>query len=237
VNRWFQDLPIRRKLRLLIVATGSIALVLASVTLLILKSMDLRKETLTEISTLAEVIGGNTTAALTFLDRHAAEETLSALRADKRIVAAAVFGKDGSLLARYAQHRAAASSVELRGVVYSFEGDTLLLERPILLDGENIGTIVLRCSLQTAYAHMQRNVIIMVLMMVLSFLAALLFTGRLQRGISEPLLELAGLIKPGTPQLREAAVRFAARSESVAALNDREREAFEAFVSAISKKA
>ena len=52
----------------------------------------------------------------------------------------------------------------------------------------------------------------------------------------KPLLELAGLIKPGTPQLREAAVRFAARSESVAALNDREREAFEAFVSAISKK-
>ena len=64
MNRWFQDLPIRRKLRLLIVATGSIALVLASVTLLILKSMDLSKETLTEISTLAEVIGANTTAAL-----------------------------------------------------------------------------------------------------------------------------------------------------------------------------
>lgn len=83
MNRWFQDLPIRRKLRLLIVATGSIALVLASVTLLILKSMDLRKETLTEISTLTEVIGATTTAALTFQDRSAAEETLSALRADK----------------------------------------------------------------------------------------------------------------------------------------------------------
>jgi len=68
-----------------------------------------------------------------------------------------VFGEACSLLARYAQHRAAASSVELRGVVYSFEGDTLLLERPILLDGENIGTIVLRCSLHDAYAHMQRT--------------------------------------------------------------------------------
>ena len=38
---------------------------------------------------------------------------------------------------------------------------------------------------------MQRNVIIIVLMMALSFLAALLLTGRLQRGISERLLELA----------------------------------------------
>jgi len=51
----------------------------------------------------------------------------------------------------------------------------------------------------------------------------------------KPLLELAGLIEPRTPRLREEAVRFAARSESVAALNDREREAFEAFVCAISE--
>ena len=51
----------------------------------------------------------------------------------------------------------------------------------------------------------------------------------------KPLLELAGLVEPRTPRLREAAVRFAARSESVAALNEHEREAFEAFVSAISE--
>jgi uncharacterized membrane protein affecting hemolysin expression len=154
VNRWFQDLPIRRKLRLLIVATGSIALVLASVTLLILKSMDLRKETLTEISTLAEVIGATTTAALTFQDRSAAEETLSALRADKRIVVAAVFGKDGSLFARYRQRGVTAGAAELRSPGHYFEGGTLLLVSPILLDGETIGTILVRCSLHDAYAHM-----------------------------------------------------------------------------------
>ena len=51
----------------------------------------------------------------------------------------------------------------------------------------------------------------------------------------KPLLELAGLIEARTPQLREEAVRFAARSESVAALNQREREAFEAFVATISE--
>ena len=50
----------------------------------------------------------------------------------------------------------------------------------------------------------------------------------------QPLLELAGLIEPRSPNLREAAVRFAARSESMAALNPHEREAFEAFVTAIA---
>ncbi|PYT29393.1 MAG: hypothetical protein DMG57_11920 [Acidobacteria bacterium] len=41
------------------------------------------------------------TGALTFQDRHAVEETLSALRADARIVSAAIYGKGGSLFARY----------------------------------------------------------------------------------------------------------------------------------------
>jgi transcriptional regulator with XRE-family HTH domain len=49
------------------------------------------------------------------------------------------------------------------------------------------------------------------------------------------LLELAGLIESRTPQLRREAVRFAAHSESVAALNERERDALEAFVAAISE--
>lgn len=52
---------------------------------------------------------------------------------------------------------------------------------------------------------------------------------------AKPLLELAGLSQPQTAALREEAVRFAARSESVAALNDHERGAFEAFVSAIAR--
>ena len=62
MNRWFQNLPIRRKLAVLIVATGGIALMLASVAQWIFKSIDLRQQALTEISTLAEVIGANTTA-------------------------------------------------------------------------------------------------------------------------------------------------------------------------------
>jgi hypothetical protein len=51
------------------------------------------------------------------------------------------------------------------------------------------------------------------------------------------LRELAGLVEPRTPNLRQAAVRFAARSESMAALNAQEREAFEAFVSVIAETA
>lgn len=52
---------------------------------------------------------------------------------------------------------------------------------------------------------------------------------------SQPLLELAGLVVNRTPHLREEAIRFAARSESIAALSDVERQAFEAFVTTLSE--
>ena len=97
----FRDLSIPRKLALLIVATSAIALVLSSIALVIFESIDLRPEALSQISTTASVIGANSTAALTFQDRRAAEETLSALRAEPRIVSAAIYQKDGSMFARY----------------------------------------------------------------------------------------------------------------------------------------
>src|SRR5690349_9960979 len=122
MNRWFQDLPIRRKLALLIVVTGGIALVLASAALLIFKAIDLRTQLVGEISTIADAIGSNTTAALTFQDKEAAQQTLGALRADERIDRAAVFARDRSLFANYSQHSAVAGPPQYRSPGIYFEG-------------------------------------------------------------------------------------------------------------------
>jgi HTH-type transcriptional regulator, competence development regulator len=50
------------------------------------------------------------------------------------------------------------------------------------------------------------------------------------------LMEVAGLVENRTSTLREHAVRFAARSEPIAALTDIEKEALEAFVAALSEE-
>ena len=191
MNRWFRDLPIRRKLVALMVATGTVVVVLSSTALWIYETIDLREAAVAQSSILAEAIGSNTTAALTFQDRRAAEETLAALRADKRILLAVVFARDGSPFARYVQRRSSPGSEQRRPVGHYFEGATLLLVRPILLDGEAIGTILVRLSLAEAYAHMERNLGIIILVIFISFLSARLLTLSLQRGISGPLLELA----------------------------------------------
>lgn len=51
---------------------------------------------------------------------------------------------------------------------------------------------------------------------------------------SRKLLEIAGLVQDRTPRLREEAIRFAARSESLSVLSEMEKEAFEAFVTALT---
>jgi two-component system, sensor histidine kinase and response regulator len=191
VRQWFRNLPIRRKLAVLIVLIGAIVLVLASMALIIVRSIDVRTQTIAEISTLADVIASNTTAALTFHDRHAAEETLSALRADKRFVAAAVYAKDATVFAAYTQTGAPTWLRVVPPPGHYFERFSLLMVRPILLNGEDIGTLLLRCDLLDAYSRILRNVGVVLLVILLSFLVALLFTARLQRGISSPLLELA----------------------------------------------
>src|SRR5713226_1217297 len=155
----FRDLSIRRKLALLIVVTSAIALVLSSIALVVFESIDLRREALSQISTTASVLGANTTAALTFQDRRAAEETLSALRADARIASAAIYGKDGSIFARYrrnASQPSAPSKAPPSG--HSFQTSYLELSQTIVLDGEAIGAIFLNCEMSDAVAQMRRQV-------------------------------------------------------------------------------
>jgi len=235
MTAWFRNLPIRRKLAVLMVATGSIVVLLSSSVLWIFKSIDLRETAVAEISTLAETMGSNTTAALTFQDRHAAEETLGALRADPRILRASVFAKDGSLFARYAQRGVSPGSPRLRPVGYYFEGATVQLVRPIILDGEVIGTIQVRSSLTSAYAHMARNLAVIVFTIFISFLAALPATASLQRGIAGPLLDLARIARqvsagnnysvPATPHgADETGVLIEAFHEMLAQIHARDRE-------------
>lgn len=54
---------------------------------------------------------------------------------------------------------------------------------------------------------------------------------------SRRLFALAGLVEGRAPRIREEASRFAARSESISALSDVEREALEAFVNTLTTEA
>src|SRR5438477_12492205 len=97
----FQNASIQRKQTSIIMLTCCAALLMACASFVGYELLTFRKEMTRNVTTLAEIIGNNSTAALDFNDNKAAEETLAALRAEPNIVAACLYTRSGQVFARY----------------------------------------------------------------------------------------------------------------------------------------
>ena len=97
----FRNLSIKSKLTTTIMVSSSIALLLSSGALAAYGWMANGQALVRHIDTIAEMIGLNSTAALAFDSAEDAQETLSALRAEKHVVSAWVYDESGSVFASY----------------------------------------------------------------------------------------------------------------------------------------
>jgi len=93
--------PIRRKLIANSLITSSIALLLAGVLLIIFELRQTRLDVASELTSIAEMLGTNSTAPLIFNDKQTADHTVRALRAMHRIAVAGVAKPDGKWFATY----------------------------------------------------------------------------------------------------------------------------------------
>ena len=187
----FRDLSIKRKLTWITTFASGVAVLLACVAFLIYDRMVFREAMLQDLSTLARMIGSSSTAALVFDHEQDALETLSALRAETRIVRAVIYRVNGSAFARYHRDGAYFAPPEPQSRTSLFAENHLDLFRPIVLDGENIGTVYLRSDLHEMRARQVRYAFAVIVFLLGSFLAVFLITSRLQGIISDPILRLA----------------------------------------------
>ena len=101
MRHWFRDLPIRRKLALMTLASSVIALVFAAVGVFTWDVVQYRREIARDLSAQARTIGENSTASITFDDPRSAGETLAVLEIHPNVEYACMFRADGSLFATY----------------------------------------------------------------------------------------------------------------------------------------
>ena len=85
----FRNLPVRRKLHLIIMGTVCTALLLACAAVLVYDRVVLYHAVENDLGILAEILASNSAAALTFDDPKAARELLAGLKARRSIEAAA----------------------------------------------------------------------------------------------------------------------------------------------------
>jgi signal transduction histidine kinase/uncharacterized membrane protein affecting hemolysin expression len=192
----FQDISIKRKLTAIIMIACSVALLLVSAGFVGYELLTQRQTMRNDLSTLAEIIGSESTAALSYRDKDAATEYLAALSAKKHIVAAALYDHDGRLLASYPTNSA---TIKFPGApeqnALRFENDSLILYKPVYSSGGFEGTIYMRSDLGEIRERFLRYAQMIVLLMLASLGVTLVLSALLQRVISRPIFHLAETAK------------------------------------------
>ena len=187
------NMSIRRKQTLIIMGTSSVVLLLACAAFSIYEVITFRKAMVQNLSTLAEMVGDNTAAALDFNDAQSARGTLSALHAEPSIIGACVYTKEGRVFASYNRTNDsmmfAPRTLQTNG--HAFQGQRLTLSRPIVHLGETVGIIYLESDMQALYSKLTRYAGIVGLVFAASVLIAFVLSNRLQRLVSGPIRQLA----------------------------------------------
>src|SRR3954471_10273173 len=99
--QWLRLSTIKRKLTWIIMLTCSVALVLACAAILLIEHAGTRQLLKHNTEVMANVIGANSSGALSFKDKSAAKETLAALRAEPYVLSACLYDQHGDVFATY----------------------------------------------------------------------------------------------------------------------------------------
>jgi two-component system, sensor histidine kinase len=192
-----RDMSIGRKITLIILTTSFIKLLLVCLALAVYDVRSLRQTMGSDLATLADVIAGNSTAALTFHDARAAQDVLSALRAQPHITVACIYAEDGKPFATYSRDpnskHPAPPSPRAYGTYLS--DDRMTEFRPIRLAGDAIGVVYLQSDLEEMRTRMRGYGLVLGLVLLVSTFVAFLLALQLQKLVSYPILELASAAK------------------------------------------
>ena len=209
-RRWLslKDLPIQRKLVVIIMMTSLAVVMISTAALIGSKIISFRSDLLEHLSTLTNVIGRNSTAALSFNDPKAAKETLSALKAEPSVQLAATLDQKGQVFSAYGntstQGLAAAVAnilpkgrlpLTLKSERHRFGSRYLDLLQPIVLDREVIGAVFLRTDLKDLYASLARYLLIAFCVLAAAAVIAYGMSMKFRGIISDPILQLAEISK------------------------------------------
>ncbi len=186
-----RDLSIRRKLMVLMMAVALVALLVASAVFGAYDYLASRRALEAKVAAVAQIVGGNSAAAITFDDRAAAAGILAQLREQPALRGAAIHDEAGRLIAAF--DRAGAGYHPACGTgAAEFEGpDSLIVSRPILLGGQTIGVACVESDFSELRERAWRYVLVFAVAMAISLIAAYLLSGLLQSVISGPILRLA----------------------------------------------
>jgi two-component system, sensor histidine kinase and response regulator len=212
--QWSRKISLRHKLTVLMMINTVVALCAAGVGFAEYGVYRFKELRLEDLKALANILGTNSTAPLEFKDPNSAHDILEGLAAKPHILLAVIYDRDGHPLAIY--HRAGSAGKFSPPPPESDSGrfttDRVLIFQSIVFQEEKIGTVFLEGDTVEYKQLLIGYLFFFALIVVAVSLGAYAMAGRLQRPISNPILELAWTTKMVTGS-RDYSIRAGKHSE------------------------
>jgi PAS domain S-box-containing protein len=227
---------IRGKLTAIIMLTSTTAVLVACLGFVLQDVIDARQDLDEDLITGGELIGVNSNAALTFGDHQTAREALSALRTKPSFVAGCIYTGRDAPFATYFHGTATALPRLPRAIDGIVRGDGRVeLFRPIMSDGERIGTLYIASDLRDLHARLKEDAQATAVILLVCLIVAFTLSSRLQRRISEPIVELAR-VAGEVSQNKDYAVRVTPPGLHVSAEVDNLMTGFNSMLAEIEQR-
>ena len=183
---------------MLIILISSVSvLMIASAGYLVYDLNSFKSRMCDELSTEAQIIGDNAEAALTFDDKKAATEVLSALKGRSQILRATIFDRNQMPFAEFSSRKITGNQTPkvVPGDGVTVDANGISVYHKIRSKSDIVGTLYIRSNLQEWIDRRDSFVKAMAVLLIICALVSCLIGFRLQRIISAPVLELTKAVR------------------------------------------
>ena len=189
--RTFRQLPIRRKLIAMIMATSLAVVLLATIGYLVVDYYASREDLKQEVEGQARLILDNVEASLYFFDQKTAYEALATLKSSQNLRVACLYDKDGVLFASYVREDAHPCEASPAPEGTTTDASRVMVSLGHHSNGVRDGTLVVRHDLAAVQRRLKRQALIVLGLLLITAAVAMAMSSRLQALVSEPLLALS----------------------------------------------
>lgn len=187
------------KLTAIMMIAATVAVFCAGIPLADYARRAMRRDLIRQADAVGEIIAQNAAPSLLSTNNAAATLLLKGLRSQESVQTATLFDLKGNVLAEYVRSNSASPTPRVLtpppAAEHSFIADQLVVRLPMHSDDRIVGGLELRLSLREHRDHLRMHFLICAGSLLLAFAVTFAVSFRLQRLISDPILDLARLAR------------------------------------------
>jgi signal transduction histidine kinase len=205
------------------IAAGAVALLLFvfGVVIVLYGDRTYRTQKSNDVSVQAEILAATVPAALSFGDREAAQEYVSALKANPEILVAAIYNEKGSLFAAYTRSPDISPPEHMTLGPPAFKADHLTVNAPVRENGVLLGSAYVQTVTEPLIRRLARNGVIGLLATVMALVVGILALA--QAALAKANADLLGRTEDLTDANDRLRTQIAGRETAEAALRQAQK--------------